>query len=150
MLPYIIGLVIGFAVPLLLTYLALRSVVSDAWSLLLLSELPSRRIAGIIISLLWLVPIVWGSMALLGITRPGAILFISFATAPALSWVSLRWWAWWRDDLDTRLAAFQVATERANRRSEPPPLVDQKMPWKDYVFDVEVARRRELYEPPPI
>lgn len=101
-------------------------------------------------SALWTIPVIWGSIALLGPSRSGAIFFVVFATVPALAWFSVRYWAWLRDDRETRFAALELATERAIRQSEAPPLFDQRLPWKDYVFDVEVARRRGVYEPPPI
>lgn len=146
----IIGIVIGWGAPTLLLYLALRSLLSDVWKLALLKELPRRWVPLAVLFLLWAVAIAWGAVKLLSLARFGAVVFVVFATVPALAWLSLRWWAWLRDDAETRREALEIAIERANRRGEPAPTAVQKRPWKDYVFDAEVARRRSLYEPPPI
>ncbi len=145
-----IGFVIGFGTPFLFLYLAVRSLLSDLWKLALLIELPGRRMTGSVITALWAIVVFLISIAALGSKRGNAIFFVVFATVPALAWHTLRFWAWWRDHPDTREDALDVAIERSRRRNEPEPLPSQRLPWKDYVFDVEVARRRALYEPPPI
>ncbi|RYF14134.1 MAG: hypothetical protein EOO77_14670 [Oxalobacteraceae bacterium] len=145
-----IGIVIGWGLPILLMYLALRSLLSDVWKLALITELPLRRVPLFVLFVLWAVAVAWGAAKLLSLARFGAVVFVVFATVPALAWLSLRWWAWLRDDAETRREALEIAIERADRLGEPAPTAVQKRPWKDYVFDAEVARRRALYEPPPI
>lgn len=147
---YIIGLGIGIGAPSLFLYLALRSLLADVWNLLFITDLPSRKIPAFVFFLLWSFPVAWGTLSLFGTARIASLFFVLAAIVPALTWLSLNLWAWWRDDGQTRRAALEIAIERAHRRGEPTPIANTKRPWKDYLFDAEVARRRDLYEPPPI
>ena len=145
-----LGFLLGFLGSLLILVVITRSLLSDLWKIAFLSELPSRRLAAQIIFILVGLPIVVASTLFFGPKRLDAVIFAGIAITPALAWYALDWWAWWRDDLETRSAALDLARERASRERNAPPSIDQAAPWKDYVFDVEAARRRTEYEPPPI
>jgi hypothetical protein len=130
--------------------LTLRSVLSDFWKLALLIELPSRQRVGIVAVVIFSGVVALFAPILVGTSNLEALLFLLVAFVPTCSWQVLTWWAWYTDCSETRSEAMAIALERAARFNEPPPRSGHWAPWKDYVFDVEAARRRSIYEPPPI
>lgn len=131
-------------------FAATRSLLSDLWKLLLISETPARQRAARTIFLLCAFPVMACSLLLLGISNFPAACFLAATIVPAVAWKILVYWGWRTDSLDDRSAALAIAIERAERFSKNPPTHTQRFPWKDYLYDVETARRRERYEPPPI
>ncbi|TVV71444.1 hypothetical protein [Sphingomonas solaris] len=141
---------IGLLAPSAFLLIALKSVLSDFWKLSLLMVVRPRLRAAIVIAATSIIIVTIGAIEIFGPTRGGAVRFTVLAIAPALSWQALTWWAWWRDDRATRAAALLIAIANAERLDEPPPAGNRWLPWGNYIFDVEVARRRSIYEPPPI
>lgn len=147
---FLLGTLIGVAAALAFFYVVARSLLSDIWKFALVVELPSRRRAGSILLCLISLTVAWAFVETFGTAGYKAGIFFVAAITPALGWYALSWWAWCRDDGDTRRAALEIAAERAERFGEPVPQLTQRSPWKDYIFDVETAARRARYEPPPI
>ncbi len=148
-LAYCIGLLLAGGL-LAISTIAAHSLLSDLWKFFFLQELRSRLKALSTIVGVATIPPMFLYLTAFRSSGLDVAIFLCLAIVPALAWYGLGWWAWLHDDPATRRAAWDIAVERAERYREPPPRIDQKMPWKDYVFDVETAQRRLKYEPPPI
>jgi hypothetical protein len=131
-------------------FLALRSLLRDLWRLAALTVLPARqRLAQWLVTGV-LVAVAIAGAVFFGVRATGPLNFLVLAVVPTVAWSLLRWTAWWRDPVDVRAAALDVAIERADRLNLPRPTLTQRWPWPEYLFDVEAASRRRAYQPPPI
>lgn len=135
---------------LAIVLVGLHSIVSDVWKMALLSVLPSRKRVGFVSAAVFTGVIVMSAGPLLGQQASQALPFLVVGLVPWLSWQVVTWWAWFLDGAAVRASALEIAVERTERDGDPAPRLDQRAPWKEYVFDVEAARRRSSYEPPPI
>ncbi len=153
MIAYLTGIVggaIGFCLSGLFVVLASKSLLSDLWKLPFLSEIPGRLKSAQIIVLAVGLPVTTLAAVLLGGEQLAACVFVAIAIVPAIAWFLINLWAWRRDSKDTRNGALEIAIERLSRIGAKPPTSDQKIPWSNYVFDVELAKRRNDFDPPPI
>ncbi|EJL24240.1 hypothetical protein PMI02_03742 [Novosphingobium sp. AP12] len=88
-------------------------------------------------------------LALFG-PKTQAVVFPLVAVGPWLTVNLVRLYAWWSDEAETKRAALEIRKAEALRLSEPVPTLEQRFPWREYVFDVARVRQQTLYEPPPI
>lgn len=124
----------------------LNSIINDVWQLPMLIRLQPLRTW-------WRLGLVSGGLLfVLDLTlRPGHVAGKLLASIVLAAWPTLRWVrvAVWRStDGDTRSAAAAIRKEIGAR--EDGAATDATKPWRSFVFDVERARRRAEYEPPPI
>ena len=129
-------------------WVALLSLTRDLWRIVFLYE--TRRAP----TLGFGSAIAIGVYILAGITLGAkhyvAMMFTVAALGPWLLVKSVSLYAWWRDGPEVRQAAMEIRSVEAARMRETLPRIDQKLPWRGYLFDVERAVRRGRYEPPPI
>jgi len=147
---FLTGVLLGAAGCIALALLIGKSLLSDLWKFLFLAEFRYRIKSAQVFFGLSTIP---ASVVYLTVF-PGynldILFFLILTTAPTFAWYATTFWAWQQDDIETRQAALVVAAEHAERDREPVPRIDQRLPWRGYIFDVETARRRAAYEPPPI
>lgn len=131
-----------------LLWVALLSLTRDLWRIVFLYE--TRRAP----TLGFGSAIAIGVYILAGITLGAkhyvAMMFTVTALGPWLLVKSVSLYAWLRDGPEVRQAAMEIRSVEAARMRETLPRIDQKLPWRGYLFDVERAVRRGRYEPPPI
>lgn len=140
-----LGLVIAVALSPLVLW-PLVGVVQDVWQLpmlvLLRPRIASPVIAAIVLILFAVTTRVLGPAHVEGRLLLAAV----FGARPALGLTRLIVWRW--TDRSLREAAADVRNELASRLRERPVNVEKS--WRTFVFDLERARRRAEYEPPPI
>ncbi|WP_242121277.1 hypothetical protein [Sphingomonas lacusdianchii] len=120
----------------------------DLWALPLLYELRRREVfwIGIVVGSV----IFSGTLWTFGLRHPTVPLFVLLAVGPWITVKLTRLFAWYTDASETRAAALEVRVAEALRLDETLPTIGQRWPWASYLCDVERARRRTRYEPPPI
>lgn len=133
---------------LALVWVALLSLTRDLWRLAFLYETRRAPTIGFGSAIAIGVYILAG--ATLGARHYTAIMFAMAALGPWLLVKSVSAYAWLRDGVEVRQAALEIRSVEAARMRETLPRIDQKLPWRGYLFDVERAVRRGRYEPPPI
>lgn len=146
----ILGNAFGFLIAVVFVILAGRSLLCDLWKFAFLSELPDRQKHAQMITAIVGLPIFSVSALFLGGENLTACIFVAIAVVPSVVWYVLNWWSWCHDPRDMRKAALEMAVERLSRANLKLPTLDQKIPWSDYLFDVEASKRRDAYDPPPI
>ena len=133
---------------LALLWVALLSLTRDLWRIVFLYETRRAPTLGfgsaIAIGVYILAGITLGAKHYVAMMSPVA------ALGPWLVVKSGSLYAWWRDGPEVRQAAMEIRSVEAARMRETLPRIDQKLPWRGYLFDVERAVRRGRYEPPPI
>ncbi|WP_237713983.1 hypothetical protein [Novosphingobium sp. Rr 2-17] len=140
------GIAEVFAV-LALIHVTFLSFTRDLWAIGFVFEQRPKptRWLGIPLAILLIVV----GVSLFG-TNLHAVFFPLVALGPWLTIHLVRLFAWWRDDGETKRAALEVRTVEALRIGNRAPTLDQRFPWRDYLFDVARVRQQALYEPPPI
>lgn len=148
-----LGLGYGLAVLLFIGiaaafFIAAASFTRDLWALPFLYELRRRSVfwIGASVGSSILVVTLW----LFGLRYPTVPLFALLAVGPWLTVKLVRIVAWYADGAEIRGAALEIRVAEAIRLEESSPTINQRWPWSSYLTDVERARRRNLYEPPPI
>jgi hypothetical protein len=139
--------VVSAVILMALIGVAFVSVSRDLWQLRLVFGMRPRvtaiaviGIASVILSL---------GAAWLGPSHARAVLFVTICLTPwvCIKLVSLV--AWWSDGPADRQLALDLFRSQSSA-TERMPSIDRKLPWASYIFDLERARRRATYEPPPI
>jgi hypothetical protein len=116
------------------------------WRLPMLFRL--RPVATALASLLVGVPAFLASVFIFGPGHlPGHLLMTAILGAAPIAF-GVRWWAWRSAGPDLRAEAVKTRNELARRVGDR--VVQPTKAWGSFVFDVERARRRAEYEPPPI
>lgn len=129
-------------------WVALLSLTRDLWRIVFLYETRRAPTIGFGSAIAIGVYILAGLT--LGAKHYVAMMFAVAALGPWLLVKSVSAYAWLRDGVEVRQAALEIRSVEAARMRETLPRIDQKMPWRGYLFDVERAVRRGRYEPPPI
>ena len=141
----VLALVIAVALSPVLFW-PLVGIVQDVWQLPMLVRLRPRvaipMIAALVLLLFALTTWVLGPAHVEG----RLLLAASFSARPALWFTRLI--VWRLTDCPLREGAADIRNELAGRLRERPVNADKS--WPTFVFDLERARRRAEYEPPPI
>lgn len=148
----ITALIVGVETPvvlalsLVLGLWLMYAIVADLWRLPMIITLQPARTATI--ALVIGLPLYVGFVALLGVNHLIGELFISVTLLARPLAIVVSWWTWRRASPDIRKAAAAIRNELLRQRDGRAVSPDRF--WFSFVFDVERARRREAYEPPPI
>lgn len=143
------GQALGLVIAVVLSPLALwplLGIVQDIWQIPMLVRLRPRVAAPTVAAIVLLIFVL--STWMFGPAHVAGRLLLSatLGARPAL-WLT-RVIVWRSSDRPQREEAAVIRNELASRLREP--RVDAARSWPTYVFDLERARRRSEYEPPPI
>jgi hypothetical protein len=124
----------------------LHGAIIGMWRLPMLFRL--RPVTTSLLSLVVCVPIFLASVFTFGAGHLSGHLFMTIILGAWPTAFGVNWWAWHSATLNLRSNAAKVRNELSRRIGDR--VVQPTKAWASFVFDVERARRRNEYEPPPI
>ncbi len=144
-----LGETVGLALSLVLTPVViwpLLGLVQDVWQLPMVVRLRPKTGGAIVVASTLTIFLVTGWLLGAGHAEGRLLLAAAFGARPAL-WL-IRQVVWRQTSPALRREAADIRNELAVRLQER--TVKPERGWPAFVFDVERARRRAAYEPPPI
>ncbi|MEN2749497.1 hypothetical protein [Sphingomonas sp. T9W2] len=141
----LVGLILAALIALVALWPVHGAIVA-LWRLPMLFRL--RPVTTALASLLMGVPAFLASAFIFGAGHLSGHLFMTAILGAAPIALGVRWWAWRSAGPDLRADAAKIRNELARRVGDR--VVQPTKAWRSFVFDVERARRRDEYEPPPI
>jgi len=140
-----VGLALGLALFPLMIW-PLRGLVQDVWQLPMVVQLRPKTGGAIVAATILAIFLVTGWLLGTGHAEGRLLIAAAFGARPAL--FLIRQVVWSQTPPAVRREAADIRNELAFRLQER--TVNFERGWPTFVFDVERARRRAAYEPPPI